>query len=196
VADLAIVAPKDRTAWRRWLQRHHTRTDGVWLLIRKKGSPAPGVGYEDAVEEALCFGWIDATSNRHDGDHYRLWVAPRKPRSVWAASNKARVERLIAEGRMAPPGLAKVEAAKADGSWQALDGLEDLTIPDDLSAALDATPPAREHFEAFPPGARKQILFWIRDAKRPQTRAARVTRTAEAAARNIRVNEWRPKDGA
>lgn len=191
-----LLAPKDLAAWRRWLRRHHERPDGVWLLIRKKGSAAPGVAYEEAVEEALCFGWIDATTNRHDDDHYKLWFSRRKPGSVWAASNKARVERLIADGRMAPPGLAKIEAAKADGSWEALEGLEDLTMPDDLVAALDASPPAREHFEAFPPGARKQILSWIRQAKRPETRAARIVKTAEAAARNVRVTEQRPKEGA
>lgn len=168
----------------------------MWLLIRKKGSAEPGVGYEDAVEEALCFGWIDSTTNRHDEDHFRLRMSPRKPKSAWAASNKARVDRLIAEGRMTPAGLVKIEAAKADGSWDALDGLEDLTVPDDLAAVLDANPPARAHFDAFPEGTRRQILFWIRGAKRETTRAARVARTAETAARNVRVTEWRPKEGA
>ena len=186
------IAPKDRAAWRAWLERNHDRRDGVWVLIRKKGSLKDGVAYEDAVEEALCFGWIDATGNRFDEDHYRQWMAPRKVRSVWAASNKARVERLIAQGLMAPPGLAKIEAAKADGSWEALEGLEDLAIPDDLGAALDANPSAREHFEAFPPGTRKQILFWIRVAKRPETRAKRIAQTASAAAEGIRVNERPP----
>lgn len=194
--DAEIVAPKDRAAWRGWLRQNHTRPDGVWLLIRKKGITASGVAYDDAVEEALCFGWIDATSNRHDDDHYRLWVAPRKPRSVWAASNKARVERLIAEGRMTPAGSAKIETAKADGSWNALDGLGDLSVPDDLAEALDANPLAREHFEAFPPGVRKQILSWIRSAKRAETRAKRVATTAEAAARNVRVSDRRPGDGS
>ena len=186
------IAPKDRAAWRAWLERNHDRRDGVWVLIRKKGSLKDGVAYEDAVEEALCFGWIDATGNRFDEDHYRQWMAPRKARSVWAASNKARVERLIAQGLMAPPGLAKIEAAKADGSWEALEGLEDLAIPDDLGAALDANPPAREHLEAFPPGTRKQILFWIRVAKRPETRAKRIAQTATAAAEGSRVNERPP----
>jgi uncharacterized protein YdeI (YjbR/CyaY-like superfamily) len=190
------IAPRDREDWRAWLERNHERPDGVWVLIRKKASRAPGVAYEEAVLEALCFGWIDSTAYGYDDDHYRQWMSPRKPKSVWSASNKARVQRLIAEERMTPAGLAKIEAAKADGSWDALDALEDLTIPDDLAAALDANPPARERFEAFPDGARKQILFWIRDAKRAETRAARVARTAETAARNIRVNEWRSKDPA
>lgn len=192
VAASDIVAPNDRAAWRRWLQRHHVRPDGIWLLIRKKGSAASGVSYEEAVEEALCFGWIDSTTNRHDDDHFKLWLAPRKRGSTWSASNQTRIERLTRDGRMAPAGLAKVEAAKADGSWSALAALEDLTIPDDLARALDTTPPARERFDAFPASSRKQILFWVRDAKRPETRAKRVAETARLAAQGIRVNEWRP----
>ena len=188
-----LIAPKDRASWRAWLERNHERPDGVWLLIRKKGSAKDGVVYEDAVEEALCFGWIDATSNGYDEDHYKQWMAPRKPKGVWAASNKARVERLIAGGLMTPAGLQKIEAAKVDGSWSALDAFEDLTVPEDLAEALEATPPARERFDAFPPGTRKQILYWIAQAKRPETRAKRIAQTADLAAQDIRVNEWRPK---
>ena len=196
MADPDLIAPEDRAAWRAWLERHHDRPVGVWLLIRKKGSAAPGPSYEEAVEEALCFGWIDATTNRHDDDHFRLWFAPRKPRSGWSDSNKRRIDRLIADGRMTEVGLVKIDAAKADGSWTALDALEDLTVPDDLAEALEAAAPARAHFDAFPPGTRKQILFWIRDAKRPATRAKRVAETARLAVENIRVTEWRPKGGA
>jgi uncharacterized protein YdeI (YjbR/CyaY-like superfamily) len=188
-----VITPKDRAAWRAWLEGNHERPDGVWLLIRKKGSQKDGVGYEEAVEEALCFGWIDATANGYDDDHYKQWMAPRKPKAVWAASNKARVERLIAEGLMRPAGLAKIEAAKADGSWTALDAFEDLTVPDDLAEALDASPPAREHFDAFPPGARRQILYWIAQARRPETRAKRIAQTADLAAENIRVTDRRPR---
>lgn len=187
------IAPKDRAAWRAWLERNHERPDGVWVLIRKKGSSKEGVAYEEAVEEALCFGWIDATAKGYDHDRYRQWMAPRRPKAVWAASNKARVHRLIAQGLMTPAGLAKIEAAKADGSWTALDAIEDLTVPDDLTEALDATPPARQHFDAFPPGSRKQILFWISQAKRPETRARRIAQTAGLAAENIRVTDPRPK---
>lgn len=193
MSDLDVLAPRDRAAWRAWLRDHHDRPDGVWVLLRKKGSKRPGVTYDEAVEEALCFGWIDSTTNRHDDDRFRQRFAPRKRGSTWSASNKARVERLIVDGRMAPAGSAKIEAAKADGSWDSLEGFEDLSIPDDLAAALDAHAPAREHFEAFPPGTRKQILWWIRSAKRPETRTTRVVKTVEAAAENVRVNEARPR---
>ena len=194
MGEHAVVAPKDRAAWRRWLQTHHAQPAGVWLLVRKKGSTQPGVPYEEAVEEALCFGWIDSRANTLDADHFKLWFVPRKAKSVWSTINKARIERLIADGRMTPAGLAKIEAAKADGSWSSLDALEDLTVPGDLGAALDAAPPARANYDAFPKGTRKQILYWIRDAKRSETRAKRIAETARLAAENIRVTEWRPKE--
>ena len=111
------VTAKDRAAWRRWLERHHATSPGAWLLIAKKGSGLASVTYEEAVEEALCFGWIDAKANSLDERRYKQWMAPRKAGSGWAASNKQRVERLVADGRMAPAGLAAIEAAKADGSW-------------------------------------------------------------------------------
>jgi uncharacterized protein YdeI (YjbR/CyaY-like superfamily) len=120
------VTAKDRAAWRRWLERHHVTSDGVWLVIAKKGSGIASVTYEEAVEEALCFGWIDATANSLDDRRYKQWMTRRKPGSGWAASNKRRVERLIAEGRMAPAGLEVIRAAKADGSWTKLDGFEAL----------------------------------------------------------------------
>ena len=145
--------------------------------------------YEAAVQEALCFGWIDSTAGRVDARRSKLYFAPRKPGSGWAATNKARVERLLAAGQMAPAGLAAIERAKADGSWTLLDPIEQGIVPDDLAAALAAHPPAAVNFEAFPKSARRAILFWIAVAKRPETRAARVRETAERAARNERANE-------
>jgi uncharacterized protein YdeI (YjbR/CyaY-like superfamily) len=192
MADAEIVAPRDRGAWRRWLARNHARPAGVWLLIRKKGSTAAGVSYEDAVEEALCFGWIDGLANRHDDDHYKIWLSPRRPRSAWSARNKRRVADLAARGLIEPPGQAAIDLAKRNGSWDRLVERDSLQVPDDLSEALDANPPAREHFEAFPAGTRKQILGWIADAKRDETRAKRVAQTATLAARNIRVTQQPP----
>ncbi len=146
-----------------------------------------GLDYEVAVEEALCFGWVDSTGGRVDDERGKLYFAPRKVRSAWAATNKARVERLIADGRMAPAGLAAIERAKANGSWEVLDGPERLEVPADLSTALDARPPAAANFAAFPPSARKMLLAWIAVAQRPETRAARIAATAESAARNERA---------
>jgi uncharacterized protein YdeI (YjbR/CyaY-like superfamily) len=190
------VVAKDREAWRRWLERHHATSDGVWLLVAKKRSGLPSVTYEEAVEEALCFGWIDAKSNALDDRRYKQWMARRKQGSGWAASNKRRVERLIAEGRMAPAGLRAIEDAKADGSWTKLDGIEALEVPNDLARALKRHPNARKHFDAFPPSARRAILQWIDTAKKVETRVKRVEEAARLAEANIRANQPAPRERA
>lgn len=189
-----IVEARDRAAWRRWLRRHHDRGAGAWLAIAKKGGSLPAPAYEDAVLEALCFGWIDSTTRRLDDDRSLIWMARRKPRSNWSASNKARVERLIAQGLMEAPGLAAIELAKSNGSWEALERIDLLEVPKDLAAAFRKHPGSRKHWNAFPPSARKQILWWIDSAKRDETRAKRVHETASLAARNERANQWRPKE--
>jgi len=193
VNEPEVVTPKDRAAWRRWLARHHERPVGVWLLIRKKGSQAPGVAYDEAVEEALCFGWIDSKAVGHDDDHYRQWMSPRKATSGWSASNKQRVTDLIERGLMAAPGLAVIEQAKVSGSWDTLSSIETLEIPPDLMKAFRKHSPASTHWRAFPPSVRKQILGWIASAKRPETRAKRIEETARLAADNVRANQWRPR---
>ena len=155
--------------------------------MRRQRTGGEGLGYEAAVEEALCFGWVDSTRRRVDDDRNKLYFARRKPVSAWAATNKARVERLINDGRMAPAGLAAIEQAKANGSWETLDATERLEMPMDLAAALDALPPASANFVAFPPSARKILLGWLATARRPETRATRITAIADAAARNERA---------
>jgi uncharacterized protein YdeI (YjbR/CyaY-like superfamily) len=177
----------DRTAWRSWLEANHASSGGVWLVTWRPRSGKAGLDYEAAIEEALCFGWVDSTAGRVDDERGRLYFAPRKPRSGWAATNKVRVERLVAAGRMAPAGLAAIERAKANGSWEILDSVERLEVPEDLRAALAARPPAATNFAAFPPGARKQMLAWVAFAQRPVTRATRVAQIAESAARNVRA---------
>jgi uncharacterized protein YdeI (YjbR/CyaY-like superfamily) len=185
--------PKTLLAWRRWLQKHHTRPEGVWLISYKKETGKARLDYAAAVEEALCFGWIDSTAHKLDAERSMLWMAPRKPRSGWSRVNKARLERLLAEGRMHPAGLAKIEAAKRDGSWTSLDAVEALEMPSDLQAALDANPPAHQHFDRFPPSAQKMLLGWVASARRPETRARRIAETVAQAAQGKRANEWRPK---
>ena len=145
------------------------------------------VPYEDAVEEALCFGWIDSKGGGLDATRNRLYFSPRRRRSPWSSSNKARVERLIAAGLMRPAGLAAIEAAKASGSWSALDEVEQGIVPDDLGKAFGAHAPAAENFAAFPWFARRSILLWISQAKKPETRAARISEAATKAADNIRA---------
>ena len=185
--DAPLVHADDRATWRAWLAANHATTRGAWLVTWRPRSGRVSLDYEAAVEEALCFGWIDGTSGRLDDERGKLYFAPRKPRSVWAASNRARVERLLTAGRMTAAGLAAVERAKADGSWSVLDGPERLEVPTDLAAALAARPPATANFAAFPPSARMQLLGWVAVARRPQTRAARIERIADSAARNERV---------
>lgn len=169
-------------AWRAWLEAHHATEREVWLVLLKVHVPRPSVTYEEAVQEALCFGWIDGMLRRIDDESHMLRFTPRKPGSVWAVSNKARVERLIAEGRMRPEGLAMVEEAKARGEWDRADEREDVTaVPDDLATALDGDAAAREAWERLAPSHKKQYLYWVGEAKRPQTRARRVAETVRRA---------------
>ncbi len=157
------------------------------MVTWKKGR-GPHVPYGDIRDEALCFGWIDSRPAKLDEDRSMILLSPRKPGSGWSGVNKARVAVLEAEGRMAAPGRAKVEAARRDGSWVALDTASALTIPSDLARALGEYPRAAERFAAFPPSARRGILEWIAAGRRPETRARRIAETASLAARGIRAN--------
>lgn len=176
------VTAADAGSWRAWLEDNHQSAPGVWLL-NVRGSAADGVGYEDAVRHALCFGWIDGPVRTFAPGSVGQWFSPRRKGSGWAATNKARLAELEAAGLLAPAGIRVIEAAKADGSWTVLDGPEAGIEPDDLTAALDAVPGARENWDAFPKSAKKQGLTQIATAKRPETRAARIAKiVADAAA--------------
>jgi uncharacterized protein YdeI (YjbR/CyaY-like superfamily) len=185
--DAPLVQPEDRAAWRAWLEANHAAVRGVWLVTWRARSGRQALDYEACIEEALCFGWVDGTAGTVDENRGKLYFSQRRPRSVWAATNKARVELLIASGRMQPAGLAAIERAKADGSWTVLDGPERLEVPPDLVTALDAHPPAAERFAAFSPSARKLMLSWVATAVRPETRASRIEQIAVKAARNERA---------
>lgn len=180
-----------RDEWRAWLAENHEQAANVWLIRYKKAARKPTFSYDDAVEEALCFGWIDSLPRKLDDERSMLYFAPRKPGSGWSRVNKARIERMLTAGQMMPAGRAKIEAAKADGSWTALDAIENLEIPDDLAAAFANYPPSGDHFEAFPRSVKRGILEWISTAKRPATRAKRVQETAQRAQHNERANQWR-----
>lgn len=185
------VHPKSRADWRKWLEKNHTRAEGVWFISYKKETGKPRVTYEESVEEALCFGWIDSKGNKLDDERSMLWFAPRKEKSNWSKPNKERVERLIQQGLMTPAGLAKIELAKKNGTWTALDGVENLEIPPDLAKALSKNKIAKEYFDAFPRSVKRGILEWILNAKKPETRAARIEETVTQAEKNIRANQWR-----
>ncbi len=164
--------------WRAWLAEHHRQPQGVWLVQYKPRTGKPAIDYEDAVCEALCFGWIDSTYRRIDDERGALWWSPRRKGSMWARTNKARVERLEAEGRMTDAGRAAIERAKADGSWTILEPVEDLSVPDDLAAAFDARPGARDRWAALSPSAQRGSLLSIATARRADTRARRVEEVA------------------
>ena len=148
-----------------------------------------GLTYEEAVQEALCFGWIDGKAAGLDDERTMLRFSPRKRGSGWARTNKVRIERLLAEGLMAEPGLALIEEAKRDGSWTRLDAVEDLVVPDDLAAALASHPGARESWDGFPRSVRRAALLWLVEARRPETRAKRVADTARLTARGERPGQ-------
>lgn len=186
------IHPKSRQEWRLWLEKHHGRAEGIWLISFKKATGKPRFEYSEAVEEALCYGWVDSKPRKLDDERSMLWFAPRKRGTGWSKPNKERVEKLIETGQMRPAGLAKVEAAKQDGSWTALDAVEALEIPADLDRALAVNPVAREYFDAFPRSVKRGILEWIVNAKKPETRAKRIDETVTQAERNLRANQWRP----
>jgi uncharacterized protein YdeI (YjbR/CyaY-like superfamily) len=181
--------PKSRAAWRRWLESNCQRTAGVWVIFNKKSAGLNRLEYGEAVEEALCFGWVDSVINGLDENRYKQWFAPRKSKSGWSQSNKRRVEKLIAAGLMTPFGLAKIEEAKRNGAWTFLDGVESLTVPPDFAQALAANKPAARNFAAFSPSVRKQFLYRINSAKRPETRAKRVAHCVALLAKNRKLNE-------
>jgi uncharacterized protein YdeI (YjbR/CyaY-like superfamily) len=185
--EVPVVFAKDRAQWRRWLARNHAKAPRVWLGMHKKESGTPSVTYAEAVEEALCFGWIDSVANKLAPGSWKQMFSPRKTRSAWSKINKGRVQKVIAEGRMTAAGLAAIERAKRDGSWNALDAMQRLTVPDDLTRALRANRRARANWEAFAPSSRKAILWWIESAKSPVTRARRVAETTRLAALDLRA---------
>ncbi|MGF7117430.1 YdeI/OmpD-associated family protein [Methanobacterium oryzae] len=175
---------KDREEWRNWLQKNHLTSPGIWLVYYKKNSGKAGISYEEAVEEALSFGWIDSRVNAIDEERYMQIFTPRKPGSIWSELNKERVKKIIEERIITPAGLEKIEAAKEDGSWYFLDDINNLVIPEDLGEALNANISAKEHFEAFTDSIKKQILYWIKTAKRPQTRKNRIEKVVILAVKN------------
>lgn len=188
------IHPDSLVEWSRWLAQNHERPTGVWLVSWKKSTGRQAFGYEDAVVEALRFGWIDSKGGKVDDERTMLWFAPRRKSSAWSRSNKERIARLEREGRLEAAGRRSVEAAKANGTWTLLDDVEDLVVPEDLAAALDELPGARRSWDAFPPSARRQSLYWIAEAKRPETRSRRVEETARLAAKGERIDQRRPQD--
>jgi uncharacterized protein YdeI (YjbR/CyaY-like superfamily) len=182
--DFKSYFAKDRKAWRNWLEKNHVKSPGVWLIYYKKSSGRPRLEYNDAVEEALCFGWIDSTIRPLDEEKYMQRFTPRKPKSGWSGLNKKRIQRMIDSGLMTAAGLEKIELAKKNGSWESLDHIDALRVPADFAKALSKNKKAKINFENFPLFARKQFLYRINSAKRPETRKERIKSLVKMAAEN------------
>ncbi|WP_344394929.1 YdeI/OmpD-associated family protein [Actinomadura alba] len=174
--------------WRAWLARNHRSAKEVWLVIHHKDSRTPSVRYHEAIEHALCYGWIDSHARKHDADSSRLRFTPRSPRSTWSRVNRRRAAKMIELGLMTEHGQAQIELARANGTWQVLPDAENSAVPDDLRESLDRNEAARGNFQKFPPSSKRLILQWIATAKRPETRRRRIDRTVDLAAVNIRAN--------
>lgn len=188
------VKARDRTVWRKWLERNHQKKNFVWLILYHQTSKTRSIRVAEAVEEALCFGWIDSTPNKRDHESYYIYYARRKPGSVWSKINKERVERLIASGAMTEAGMARIREAKEDGSWETLDSIDRMEMPEALEKGFRRKKRAKDNFLKFPPSVKKQIYHWINTAKTPETRRKRIQETVSSAAKNIRANQWtKPK---
>ena len=176
------ITPRSPREWRAWLKKHHKTARGVWLVYAKKHTGLPSLLWQHGVEEALCFGWIDSLRRPVDDTYFKQLYTPRKPRSNWSAINKASAERLIAEGLMTAAGVTAIEVAKANGSWNVIDHVESFVVPADFKKALARNQAARAGFDALSPFVRKQFLYRLNSAKRPETRARRIAELIDAAA--------------
>ena len=189
-ADLYYAA--DRTAWRAWLKRNHATSHGIWLVYDKAAASKRRLLYDDIVDEAMSFGWIDSRSLSLNAERAMLYLSPRKRKSFWARSNKEQVARLVKQGLMTDAGLAVVAAAKKDGSWDVYDAVEQLSVPSDLEAALVENEVARQNFAAFSPSNKKQLLWYVASAKHSETRQKRIARVVNSAAHNKNPLAWAP----
>lgn len=177
---------KTAAAWRAWLERNHGREKEVWLVYYKRGSDKTSLTHKEALQEALCYGWIDSVIKRLDRERYMQKWTPRNDASIWSAANKEWVKKLVAEGRMAAPGMAKIEAAKRNGSWDKLSDIDRIgrtsEIPKDLREALAGNPLARDKFERLAPSQKKLWAWWVLSARRPETRERRLAATVKGVA--------------
>jgi uncharacterized protein YdeI (YjbR/CyaY-like superfamily) len=189
--DLKKFRPKSRAAWREWLDEHHATSQGIWLVFAKKHTGLPTLSYEDAVQEALCYGWIDSLLKSIDDRLHMQMFTPRKPKSAWSATNKARLAKLMKAGIMAPAGIAAVAAAKKSGSWDTHNESDNLTIPPELKRALDQNPEAKKNWPTYTPSAQSSFLRMINGAKRPETRDKYVRRVIDLLANKVSMTELR-----
>lgn len=198
--EYPAIHPHDRAAFRAWLAEHHATAGPTWVIFDKKHARADRLAYADAVEEALCFGWIDSVINAVDHARYRQLFSPRKPASEWSKLNKTRVAALLKAGLMMPAGKAAIAVAKKNGAWTKIDHVESLVVPDDLTAALARSAKARENFARTAPSVKKMYLHRINSAVRPETRRARIAQVLAWAKSGVRptsmASSAKPKPSA
>jgi uncharacterized protein YdeI (YjbR/CyaY-like superfamily) len=180
----------NRTEWRNWLAENHQTSKGVWLFTYKKNSGKPHLCYDEAVEEALCFGWIDSKPGVVNTEISKLYYSPRNPKSNWSKLNKERVEKLTTSNMIMEAGQKMIDLAKKTGTWTALNTVDNLEIPEDLQAAFQTFENAEKYFTAFPSSVKKGILEWILNAKTTETRMKRIIETATLADENKRANQY------
>ncbi len=189
--NILAIKAADREAWRKWLIKNHDAVNSVWLIIFHKESATKSVYYNEAVEEALCFGWIDSKPNKRDDESYYLFFAKRKASSKWSKANRERAERMIAEGLMTGAGMKLIETAKKAGTWTALEEVQQNLMPADMAKEFSRNKKALKNYEAFPPSSKRIILEWIQNAKKPETRIKRIAETIALAEKNIKANHYR-----
>lgn len=182
---------KTRKEWRKWLEKNHQSEKSVWLIIYHKGSNTKSIYYEEAVEEAICFGWIDSIAHKRDEKSKYQFFALRKPKSNWSKANRERAGKMITQGLMTPAGQQLINLAKQTGTWEALVDVQNSVIPLDLQQQLDKNKKALKNFMAFPPSSKRIILEWILNAKKDETRQKRIAETVRLAADNIKANHYR-----
>ena len=172
---------KTDTEWEKWLEDYHDKENELWLVYFKKHTGKPGISYEESVRIALCYGWIDSLIKKLDDNRYARKFNPRKENSMWSESNKKRVEELISAGKMKPPGMRLIKAAKQNGNWEKIivPPKIDLSVPNDFNNALKKHPEAKSYFEVLSKSHKKQFLTWIKMAKRPETRQSRIKKSVE-----------------
>lgn len=176
---------KNRKSWKAWLDKNHDKESSVWLIFDK--GPGRTMAWEDIVQESLCYGWIDSRPGKVSDTQSKIYVSKRKPKSVWSKINKQHIEKLMSVGKMMPAGLESVKIAKQNGSWNALDLSDNLVYPPELVDLFLSNPVARQNFDSFPVGAKRNTLQWIYDAKTTDTKMNRIIQTLEAAKDNIRL---------
>jgi uncharacterized protein YdeI (YjbR/CyaY-like superfamily) len=177
---------KNDKEWREWLHENHKISKGICLIFHKVTSPIESMRWEEAVQVALCYGWIDSTVKKIDSDKRKQTFSPRKDKSVWSKLNKTYIERLITKNLMHESGLVKIETAKQNGSWTSLDAVEDLIIPSDLEIAFHKNSTAFDNYQNFSPSYRKSYLYWLNQAKREETRNNRITEIVSLCEQNIK----------